>query len=495
MIGLLRFRLWEEKITVSRQTIYSSISLFFMGAILLGLGLFITIGKYFNFVFDYFETFLIVFTIIFLAILVFSSGKMRKRITNYVNTRLYKNKYDYQEQFFRLHETHISDKSIQQSVTTLLDNLIYTLAIDNAYIFIKSNNDGNYYIHKNPNDTHKSNHWLSGDSHILSIFSEEKSHLSPIDIKMILVQDEKFHSEIKIINSLGISFIFPIKHDNTILGLLAFRGLTGYLLDTEDKKLISVFATSIANILFKNKILNQHIEHKQFESFNHIATFIIHDIKNQVATLSLLSKNAKNNIDNPKFQKSLLYSLDNCTNNLQTLIKKFSLHPKEETITTTNENIDAIITETIKKTAIETNKDITLQLDLNISTTYVNADKDSLYYVFLNIITNAREAMNHKGKLSISSWKINRNNVKYLSDFSISEQFISSKNIAIIFKDTGKGMTKKFIEQKLFHPFSSTKDKGIGIGLYQCKTLIEKQGGKIICHSKIDKGTQFCILL
>jgi signal transduction histidine kinase len=56
-------------------------------------------------------------------------------------------------------------------------------------------------------------------------------------------------------------------------------------------------------------------------------------------------------------------------------------------------------------------------------------------------------------------------------------------------------MSREFIEEKLFHPFITTKDKGFGIGLYQCKTLIEKMGGKIICRSEVGHGTDFCILL
>jgi signal transduction histidine kinase len=56
-------------------------------------------------------------------------------------------------------------------------------------------------------------------------------------------------------------------------------------------------------------------------------------------------------------------------------------------------------------------------------------------------------------------------------------------------------MSEEFIDQRLFKPFSTTKDKGIGIGLYQCKILVEKMGGTLLCVSRPGQGTMFCILL
>jgi signal transduction histidine kinase len=56
-------------------------------------------------------------------------------------------------------------------------------------------------------------------------------------------------------------------------------------------------------------------------------------------------------------------------------------------------------------------------------------------------------------------------------------------------------MDPDFVRRRLFQPFATTKEKGVGIGLYQCKTLVERMGGRILCHSEPGKGTEFCILL
>ena len=56
-------------------------------------------------------------------------------------------------------------------------------------------------------------------------------------------------------------------------------------------------------------------------------------------------------------------------------------------------------------------------------------------------------------------------------------------------------MSQEFVQQRLFKPFQSTKNKGLGIGLYQCKTIVEAHGGKIEVESDEDKGTTFRIAL
>jgi hypothetical protein len=47
----------------------------------------------------------------------------------------------------------------------------------------------------------------------------------------------------------------------------------------------------------------------------------------------------------------------------------------------------------------------------------------------------------------------------------------------------------------MFTPFMTTKTKGLGIGLYQCKQIVEAHGGRIEVVSEISKGSQFTVWL
>ena len=116
--------------------------------------------------------------------------------------------------------------------------------------------------------------------------------------------------------------------------------------------------------------------------------------------------------------------------------------------------------------------------------------------LFRSLLVNAIESMHgEKGKLEIKALLLGNSTDWVLSRFPGRESFFSSYSIVVSVEDNGCGMDEDFLKNQLFRPFSTTKDKGIGIGLYQCKTLVEQMGGKVICESKVGRGTLFCILL
>lgn len=56
-------------------------------------------------------------------------------------------------------------------------------------------------------------------------------------------------------------------------------------------------------------------------------------------------------------------------------------------------------------------------------------------------------------------------------------------------------MNREFLQDKIFHPFCSTKKNGLGIGLFQCKEIVESLDGQIKVESQVGRGTTFIILL
>jgi signal transduction histidine kinase len=103
-------------------------------------------------------------------------------------------------------------------------------------------------------------------------------------------------------------------------------------------------------------------------------------------------------------------------------------------------------------------------------------DQEEIRKVLLNLILNAVESTGRNGVISV-------------------ETRAEAGKACISVKDNGCGMTEEFMTEHLFKPFRTTKGKGLGIGLYQCKQIIEAHGGAITVASAPGQGTTFTITL
>ena len=105
-------------------------------------------------------------------------------------------------------------------------------------------------------------------------------------------------------------------------------------------------------------------------------------------------------------------------------------------------------------------------------------DGERVDKVMENLIINGLEAMAEKrGKLTIEAGHT-ADGKPY---FSVS--------------DTGDGMSERFIAERLFHPFATTKRKGVGLGLYTCREVVGANGGTIEVKSEQGAGTTFRVVL
>jgi hypothetical protein len=102
-------------------------------------------------------------------------------------------------------------------------------------------------------------------------------------------------------------------------------------------------------------------------------------------------------------------------------------------------------------------------------------DREEIQKVALNLMLNAIEASEGNHPVSV---EVGINDAPYIK-----------------VRDEGCGIPAEFLSNSLFTPFKSTKKKGLGIGLYQCKKIVEAHGGKIKVSSELHKGSEFTVLL
>jgi len=124
----------------------------------------------------------------------------------------------------------------------------------------------------------------------------------------------------------------------------------------------------------------------------------------------------------------------------------------------------------------------------------VRFDPVQFSQVVINLAVNAKDAMNGKGTLSISS-----RSEKITESFMFGENTINAGDFVVIdVSDTGCGISKENLD-RIFEPFFSTKQNsvgsGTGLGLATVYGIIQQSKGFIKVDSKVGKGTTFSIYL
>lgn len=115
-----------------------------------------------------------------------------------------------------------------------------------------------------------------------------------------------------------------------------------------------------------------------------------------------------------------------------------------------------------------------LVTDLDLPSVTVSADEVLLRQAVVNLLQNAVEAMPDGGTLSV---RLN-----------------ADRNVVIAVRDTGPGIPPEHIK-KIFLPFFTTKDSGVGMGLALAHKVVTAHGGRIEVESGRSGGTTFTVVL
>ena len=221
-------------------------------------------------------------------------------------------------------------------------------------------------------------------------------------------------------------------------------------------------------------------ESRQFDSFVRISAMLTHDLKNAIEGLSLTVSNMERHFDNEQFRIDAMKGLTSATDKLKAIVARLSKPVSSlsgEHKRPTKTDLVPILKRAIAMTAEPVRGQHTIQTNLPDSL-YALADAARIEEVMENLLLNAIEAMDGRsGTLRIEAGE----DANGAPAFSVS--------------DTGPGMSRTFIENRLFRPFATTKKNGIGLGLYTCREVIRATGGSIDVQSVEGAGTTFRVVL
>jgi len=229
------------------------------------------------------------------------------------------------------------------------------------------------------------------------------------------------------------------------------------------------------------EFIAREAETRQFQSFVRLSAMLTHDLKNAITGLSMLVTNMERQYHRAEFREDAISSLKLATEKLGSLVARLSEPVKslsgEYRRTPRPDDLIPIIRRALVTTAASSAAFYEIQTDLPDSL-WAPIDAERIERVVENLIVNALEAMGSRGgRLTVAAGEKSEE----LVFFSV--------------EDTGPGMTEEFMRTRLFRAFATTKRRGIGLGLYTCREIVESHGGRLEVKSKLGSGTRFRVVL
>jgi len=243
---------------------------------------------------------------------------------------------------------------------------------------------------------------------------------------------------------------------------------------------VGMLAEAVRVLRQRLTVMNQLlIKSSRIESLNMLGSILVHDMKNISFRLRCLGQNLEVNYDDPEFRDSLTRTLHDTTQQMDQMVSRF--REQEGTVIV---KLRINLNEVVRSALDDIRRDapgirITEEYDELPS---VWADALLLENAVYNILDNACDAMSGDGHLAVRTRLIE--NVGAAAPQGLVE-----------IADSGTGMPEEFIQNELFAPFVTTKQRGLGLGLYTCQQIIRMHGGNIRVYSELGRGTVFSIYL
>lgn len=207
-----------------------------------------------------------------------------------------------------------------------------------------------------------------------------------------------------------------------------------------------------------------------------IARTIAHEVRNPLTNLILALGELRDEMPENN-ETTQLYGdiIARNANRIEQLIDEMltSSKPKELNLELTP--VDQLIDETLALAIDRINlNQIKLEKDIETELPRILVDKEKLKIALLNIVINAVEAMQPTtGVLKVQAR-------------------LKERTIAVSISDNGRGIEQEDLD-KLFDPFYTNKQDGMGLGLTSTKNILNSHNAKVEVKSTVNSGTTFCV--
>jgi putative PEP-CTERM system histidine kinase len=400
-----------------------------------------------------------------LVVLLFS-GQIRSRTRVWLSKNFFSYKYDYRVEWLQFTQKLVSGSNdVPLSITVAIADL----AKSPGGILWGRTSSGHLSTLTHWEMAHPGSdanleaiaHWLEENEWIIDLQEWRRSPdvYSNLELPKALTEIPKAR------------LLIPLLYGEKAQGILLLKESEHvHELNWEDRDLLKVAGRQAASHLAQYQADQALVESRQFEAFNRLAAYVIHDLKNILAQLSLTVANAQKHKHNPEFIDDMIGTVDNSVNRMTKLMTQ--LRSGTEFADQQEIELSSLLKTVVNEAGL---RQPAPELVDNEQYCVVNCDSERLHSVFGHLIHNAQDATDKNGRISVRL----ETQPGYAS---------------IEIEDNGKGMEESFIQHRLFKPFDSTKGlTGMGIGAFESRDFIRNLGGEILVQSTVGEGSKFTV--
>lgn len=466
VMAVARNREWGRNIFVSRQVVLSTTTL-------LGAGIYLILIAASGFYLresggEWGRILQIGFFSLALVLLaaIMMSGQLRAQALVFLGKHFYRNKYDYRNEWLRLTQELEENRNTDKKYQVVIQAMANMVGARGGMLWLRDHQTGFENIAVlNTQRVRDLEHADSG----LAVFLDETGYI--INLYELDSHQGEYH---------GLEmpdWVAALDRPWLVVPLTSSEQLTGFVvlsnplvirsINWEDRDLMKTAANQASSYLTVLQTSEALAKARQFEVFNRLSAYMVHDLKNISAELQLVGRNADKHRDNPEFIKDAFDTVNNAAADINRLLEHLRGKAGQSGKKAVVDLCDLI------RQAIRLRKDVhpVPVLDTHCTESRVCAEPDRLLNVLRHLIENSQQATPDTGYVALGM-----ENVKSTCVVTIS--------------DNGSGMDEEFIQNRLFSPFDTTKgNAGMGIGMYESRECIQQLGGEINVSSKPGAGT------
>lgn len=463
---------WTLRLSVSREMVFHSTALAASGLYLLVIAAAGYYVRYFGG--DWGRA--LQLTLFFAGLLLLGtfvvSGAQRARLRVLISKHLFPYRYDYRNEWLRFTQALASvdgQLDLGQSVIKALGDLVESPG-------------GGLWLRDGEGQFAMRSHLNQGAC--AAVESADSSLCTFLDQREWVVNLEEYRSSPTLYRGLVLPawlsmlpdawLVIPLKSAGTLVGFIVLGAPRArFEIDWEVLDLLKTAQRQAASYLARMLTAEALLEARKFESFNRMSAFVVHDLKNLVAQLSLMLKNAERHGHKPEFQADMLETVAHVESRMRGLMtqlqEKRSIDPPRAV------NLGALL-EVVGRLRHQSGCRLSLA-DHTAGAAVALAHPERLERVIGHLVQNALDATPDDGKVTIQIHSPD------------------AGKVAVVVEDSGCGMSPEFIRERLSRPFQTTKTSGMGIGVYEARQYLNEIGGTLSYDSEVGRGTRVTVEL